>query len=87
MENKLNTYVEKELVKYVVATMDGKYLRKTPTKKEYYFVDDIELATKAMTKKMINTILDYYYMDTGLNIELVVVPVKITYELIDETIE
>ena len=86
MERENNTYVEKKITKYVIATIDGKYLKKTPAKKEYYFVDDIELATKAMTKKMINTILDYYYMDTGLNIELVVVPVNITYELIDETI-
>lgn len=86
MENKENTYIEKQTTKYVIATMDGKYLKKTPAKKEYYFVDDIELATKAMTKKMINTILDYYYMDTGLNIELVIIPVNITYELVDETI-
>lgn len=86
MERENNTYVEKKITKYVIATIDGKYLKKTPAKKEYYFVDDIELATKAMTKKMINTILDYYYMDMGLNTELVVVPVTITYELIDETI-
>lgn len=82
---KNNTYIEKKITKYVIATMDGKYLKKTPAKKEYCFVEDIELATKAMTRKMINMILDYYYMDTGLEIELVVVPVNITYELVDET--
>ena len=86
MKKENNTFVEKKITKYVIATIDGKYLKKTPAKKEYYFVDDIELATKAMTKKMINTILDYYYMDMGLNTELVIVPVTITYELIDETI-
>ena len=86
MAKKENKYIEKQITKYVIATIDGKYLKKTPAKKEYYFVEDIELATKAMTRKMISTILDYYYMDTGLNIELVIVPVNITYELIDETI-
>ena len=85
MENK-NTYMEKKITKYVISTIDGKYLKKTPAQKEYFFVEDIELATKAMTRKMINTILDYYYMDTGLDTELVILPVVITYELIDETI-
>lgn len=80
------TYVEKEMIKYVIATIDGKYLKKTPAKPEYCFVEDIEIATKAMSKKMIKTILDYFYMDTRLNMELVIIPVKITYELIDETI-
>lgn len=86
MENKSNTYVEKKITKYVIATIDGKYLKKTPTKKEYCFVDDIEMATKAMTRKMGNMILGYYYLDTGIKIDLIVVPVNITYELIDETI-
>lgn len=80
-----NTYVEKKLTKYVIATMDGKYLKKTPAKNEYVFVDDIELATKAMTRKMINMILEYYYNDTEVNIELVVIPVNITYELVNES--
>ena len=80
------TFVEKKITKYVIATIDGKYLKKTPSKTEYCFVEDIELATKAMSKKMMKTILDYFYMDTGLNIELVILPVNITYELIDETI-
>lgn len=83
MEN--NTYVEKKITKYVIATMDGQYLKKTPAKKEYCFVEDIELATKAMSKKMMNMILDYYYLDTGINMELIIVPVNITYELVDES--
>lgn len=83
--NKNKTYIEKKITKYVVVTMDGKYLKKTPSKTEYCFVEDIELATKAMSKKMMKTILDYFYMDTKLDIELVIVPVNITYELVDET--
>lgn len=83
--NKDNKYIEKKIKKYVIATIDGIYLKKTPAKKEYYFVEDIEIATKAMSKKMIQQVLDYYYQDTMTNIDLVIVPVEITYELIDES--
>lgn len=85
MENKENKFIEKKIKKYVIATVDGMYLKKTPAKKEYCFVEDIEMATKALTKKMINKILDYYYYDTGLKTELLVIPVEITYELINES--
>lgn len=83
--NKDNKYIEKKIKKYVIATIDGTYLKKIPAKKEYYFVENIEIATKAMSKKMIQQVLDYYYQDTMTNIELVIVPVEITYELIDES--
>ena len=83
--NKDNKYIEKKIKKYVIATIDGAYLKKTPAKNEYCFVEDIEIATKTMSKKMIQQVLDYYYQDTMTNIELVIVPVEITYELIDES--
>lgn len=85
MGNNLNTYTEKEMIKYVIATMDGKYLKKIPSKKEYYFVDDIEIATKTTSKKMMKQVLEYYYQDTGMNVDMVIIPVKITYELVNET--
>lgn len=86
MKNQDNKYIEKVINKYVIATTDGMYLKKTVAKKEYCFVEDIEIATKAMTKKMMEKILEYYYCDTGLDTELVIVPIEITYKLIDETI-
>ena len=81
----MQRYLEKKIRKYVIATLDNPtlYLKKTPAKKEYYFVEDIEVATKTMSEKLANSILSYYYSDTGLDTELVVVPIEITYEIID----
>ena len=83
----MKKYLEKKIKKYVVATFDNPtlYLKKIPAKKEYYFVEDIETATKTMSKKMAELILQYYYLDTGLDTEIVVVPIEITYEIIDDT--
>lgn len=82
----MNRYLEKKTRKYVIATLDNPtlYLKKTPAKPEYCFVEDIEVATKAMSRKSANLILSYYYSDTRLDTELVVVPVEITYEIIEE---
>ena len=82
----MKKYLEKKIRKYVIATLDNPtlYLKKTPGKIEYCFVEDIEVATKAMSLSSMKQILKYYYFDTGLNTELVVVPVEITYEIIDD---
>ena len=85
MNNKINKYIEKKIIKYVITTVDGRYLKKIPSQNEYYFVDDIEIATKAMDRSTINQILRYYYLDTNSDIELLTIPVEITYELINET--
>ena len=83
---KMKRYLEKKIRKYVIATLDTPtlYLKKTPAKSEYCFVEDIEVATKTMRKNVMDEILKYYYLDTGLDTELVVVPIEITYEIIDE---
>lgn len=83
----MKRYLEKKIKKYVIATLDNPtlYLKKIPAKKEYYFVEDIEIATKTMSKKLAESILQYYYLDTGLDTEMVVIPVDITYEIIDDT--
>jgi hypothetical protein len=83
----MKKYLEKKIRKYVIATLDTPtlYLKKIPAKKEYYFVEDIEVATKTMNKQLAESILQYYYSDTGLNDELVVVPIEITYEIIDDS--
>lgn len=83
----MKSYLEKKVRKYVIATLDNPtlYLKKIPAKKEYYFVEDIEVATKTMSKKLAESILQYYYLDTGLDTEMVVVPIDITYEIIDDT--
>lgn len=83
----MKKYLEKQERKYVIATLDREtyYLKKTPAKIEYEFVTDIAMATKAKTYKLADQIKNYYYHDTNSNLDLVVVPVEITYELIDET--
>lgn len=82
----MKKYLEKKVRKYVIATLGSPtlYLKKTPTKNEYYFVEDIELATKTMSKVTGENVLHYFYVDTGINMELVVVPIEITYEIIDD---
>lgn len=83
-EKNFNKHIEKKCLKYVIATLDSptmylKYLLDG----EYSFVDDIEYATKTLKYKLANDIKDYYYKDTGMDVGLVVVPVEITYELIN----
>lgn len=84
----MKRYLEKKIVKYVAATLDNPtlYLKKTPSKQEYCFVEDIEMATKSLNKKLMNQIISYYYLDTKMDIELVAVPIEITYEIIDDTV-
>ena len=83
----MERYVEKKIRKYVIATFDNPtlYLKKIPSEKEYIFSEDIEYATKTMSQNIAEQIKNYYYIDTNSNVELVVLPVEITYELIDET--
>lgn len=82
----MERYIEKKIKKYVIATTDGKYLRKDVIHGEYYFVEDIEIATKAEKLNTAEDFLKYYYYDTNMSeIELVIIPVEITYELINET--
>ena len=82
----MNKFIEKEEKKYVIATLDHPtlYLKKTPAKSEYIFTTDISIATKAASMHVAEQIKNYYYCDTGANIDLVVIPVMITFELIDE---
>lgn len=83
----MKKYLEKKTRKYVIATLDNPtlYLKKTPAKNEYCFVEDIEVSTKAISKTVMEQILRYYYLDTNLDMELVIVPIEITYEIIDDT--
>ena len=90
MENnkldKTSNFIEKKCFKYVIATLDNPtmYLRYLLDGK-YVFVDDIERATKTLKYKLANDLKKYYYNDTKDNTDLVIIPVRITYELINET--
>lgn len=80
-----NKFIEQKVRKYVIATLTSPtyYLSKNMLSGKYSFVS-ISGATKYNTFKMARNMLSYYYSDTRDNIELVVVPVDITYELVYE---
>ena len=83
-EKKIDKHVEKKCLKYVIATLDNPtmYLRYLLNRK-YSFVDDIEQATKTLDYALAENIKGYYYKDTGMDTELIIIPVEITYELIN----
>jgi hypothetical protein len=74
-------HLEKQVIKYVIATLD------TPT--EYLITregknsltDNIIRATKTTSKNVAKDIAN------GINMDLVVIPVEISYSLIDETVQ
>ena len=85
MKNVIDKYIEKKIRKYVVATIDGKYLKKNVLKGKYSFIDDIEVATKTLNYETMKDVLRYFYYDTNMNdLELIILPIDITYELINE---
>lgn len=73
--------------KYVIATLDEHtyYMRKSVGANSYQFLDNVAGATKANTEKMAQQILKYYRYDSGSTEPLVIVPIDITYELVDTT--
>lgn len=79
--------LEKQVRKYVIATLNNPtlYLKKIYQRKQYVFTDDIEMATKTMSKDVADIIIEYYRSDTGDAMEMVVVPVEVTYNLIKES--
>lgn len=74
-------HLEKQVIKYVIATLD------TPT--EYLITregknsltDNIIRATKTTSKNVAKDIAN------GINMDLVVIPVEISYSLINETVQ
>lgn len=85
MENR--NFIEKECLKYVLATLDSPtmYLRYLLDKR-YALVDDIEAATKTLEYKVAQDLRNYYYNEACWDKKLVIIPVKITYELIKENV-
>lgn len=78
-------YIE-ERRRYVIASLDN------PTQyvmvhggKKYSLVNSIVSATKYAERSLANQMIRYYRESTGDMRELVVLPVLITYDLIDET--
>lgn len=77
-----NKILEKKIRKYVIVTEDGLYLRKDVLNGTYDFVEDIEAASKMRTYATAAAFLKYYYLDTKDNIELGIVPLDVSFELV-----
>lgn len=81
----MKNYIQKELKRYVIATLDN------PTKflifanNKIRFTTDIKECTKTSKKDLAESIKDEFYSYTKrYDIELIVVPLVIKYELINE---
>ena len=81
----MNSYLESALERYVIATLG------TPTSylifkdENITFTRQISRATKAAGRNTANAIKNEFYAYTGrTDIELVVLPIKISYEIIKE---
>lgn len=72
--------------RYVIATLDNPTTYLCRYKGEYYFVDNLVQCTKFTSRDLCEVYKHYFYQDTGLtNIDLVVIPLRIEYRLVNET--
>ena len=80
----MERYKEKELYRYVIADLSQptNYIMSLRNAK-YCFIDNIIKATKFRNKRIAEDICNECIRNT--DIDLVVVPVMITYEIIDES--
>ena len=79
----MNRFIEKELYRYVIADLSQptNYIMSLRDAK-YCFIDNIIKATKFRNKRIAEDICNECIRNT--NLDLVVVPVMITYEIIEE---
>ena len=79
----MNKYKEKEIKKYVIADLSQptNYL-KSMKDGRYSFIDNVVIATKFVNRYTAQEICNECIKNT--NIDLVVVPVLITYEIVEE---
>lgn len=79
----MNRFKEKELYRYVIADLSQptNYIMSLRDA-NYCFIDNIIKATKFRSKKVADNICEECVRNTGL--DLVVVPVMITYEIVEE---
>lgn len=79
----MNRFKEKELCRYVIADLSQptNYIMSLRNA-NYCFIDNILKATKFASRKVAEDICNECIRNT--NIDLVVVPVMITYEIIEE---
>lgn len=79
----MNRYKEKELKKYVIADLSypTNYLHSL-REGRYNLIDNIVVATKFINKEIAQQICNECIIN--FNMDLVVVPISITYEIVEE---
>ena len=81
----MNKYLESTLERYVIATLDNPTTYLIFKDKNITFTRQISRATKTAGRNTANAIKNEFYAYTGrTDIELVVLPIKISYEIIKE---
>lgn len=81
----MKNYLESTLDRYVIATLDNPTTYLIFKDENITFTKQISRATKTAGKTTANTIKNEFYAYTGRNdIELVVLPIRISYEIIKE---
>ena len=81
----MRDFLESVLYRYVIATLDNPTTYLIFKDNHISFTKNISRATKTASKTTAETIKDDFYTYTGkTDIELVVLPIKISYELIQE---
>lgn len=80
--------IEKINKLYVICSIDlsGKtvYLNSLHDHK-WEITPDIERASKTLSRKVANMVLEGYYQDMGNESEFVIIPMEVEYRLIDES--
>lgn len=74
-------HLEKQVTKYVIATLDNPTEYLIEREGRYSLTGDIVKATKTVSRSVANMLAN------EVNMDLVVIPVEISYHLIDETIQ
>lgn len=81
----MNDYLESTLYRYVIATLDSPTNYLVFKDENITFTKQISRATKTAGKTTANTIKNEFYAYTGrTDIELVILPIRISYEIVKE---
>lgn len=81
----MNNYLEGVLDRYVIATLSNPTTYLIFKDKNIKFTEQIYRATKTTGRNTANAIKNEFYAYTGrTDIELVVLPIKISYEIVRE---
>lgn len=81
----MNNHLESIIDRYVIATLDNPTTYLVFKDENITFTKQISRATKTVGRATANTIKNEFYAYTGrTDIELVVLPIRISYEIIRE---